>query len=82
MEALGGVHHQRALFPVDGRRPLAVKTEVEDRQVYLVSDNRFYPFDSRDFGTLPRESCSETVVFRLVSRLGFGDVTARLRWIQ
>jgi signal peptidase I len=82
VEALGGVHHKRALFPVEGRRPLPVKTEVEDRQLYLVSDNRFYPFDSRDFGTLPRESCSETVVFRLVSRLGFGDVAARLSWIQ
>lgn len=82
IEALGGVHHQRALFPPDGRRPLAVKTEVADRQFYLVSDNRFYPFDSRDFGTVPSESCSETVVFRLVSRLGFGDVAARLRWIQ
>jgi hypothetical protein len=50
--------------------------------LFLVSDNRLYPFDSRDFGPLPQASCQETVIFRLVSRLGFSDVKKRLSWIQ
>jgi signal peptidase I len=82
IETLGGVHHQRGLLPNGSRGPIRVKTDVEDSQLFLVSDNRFYPFDSRDFGALPLESCTETVVFRLVSRLGFGHVATRLSWIQ
>jgi type IV secretory pathway protease TraF len=55
---------------------------VEPGSVFLVSDNRRYPFDSRDFGPLPKASCNEAIVFRLVSRLGFSDVDTRLTWIQ
>jgi hypothetical protein len=82
IETLGGVHHQRALRPSGGLRPMPVHTEVELGELFLVSDNRFLPFDSRDFGAVPRESCSETIVFRLVSRLGFSHVASRLSWIQ
>ncbi len=82
IETLGGVHHQRALRPSGGLRPMPVHTEVEPGELFLVSDNRFLPFDSRDFGTLPRESCSEAIMFRLVSRLGFSHVASRLSWIQ
>lgn len=82
IEALGGVHHKRALRPSGGLRPMPIDTEVQRGHIYLVSDNRIYPFDSRDFGSLPRESCRETIIFRLVSRLGFGDVESRLQWIQ
>jgi signal peptidase I len=83
IEALGGAHHRRALVPPTGvMRPSAFKTEVEPGSVFLLSDNRLYPFDSRDFGPLPKASCKEAVVFRLVSRLGFSDVKARLSWIR
>ena len=83
IETLGGVHHRRALVPSDkGLKPPPVKRGVDPGSVYLISDNRAFPFDSRDFGPLPRASCSETVVFRLVSRLGFSDVKTRLSWIQ
>ena len=83
IETLGGVHHRRALVPTDkGLKPPPVKREVEPGSVYLISDNRAFPFDSRDFGPLPRASCSESVMFRLVSRLGFSDVKTRLSWIQ
>jgi hypothetical protein len=56
--------------------------EVEPSSVYLISDNRLFPFDSRDFGPLPTASCKETFIFRLVSRLGFSHVKSRLTWIQ
>jgi signal peptidase I len=84
IETLGGVHHKRALVP--DKAPLKPNTvnkrRIEAGSVYLVSDNRLFPFDSRDFGPLPLESCKETILFRLVSRLGFSDVENRLDWIQ
>jgi signal peptidase I len=86
IEVLGGVHHQRALVPGGGTStsatPLATSREVERDSVFLVSDNRRYPFDSRDFGALPKASCGETIIFRLVSRLGFSHIDTRLTWIQ
>jgi signal peptidase I len=82
IELLGGVHHQRALAPSTGLKPAPIKHEVDPGSVYLLSDNRAYPFDSRDFGPVSRASCNEAVVFRLVSRLGFSSVRTRLSWIQ
>ena len=83
IEILGGVHHQRAIVPsTDALKPLASSREVEPGSVFLISDNRRYPFDSRDFGPLPKASCNEAIIFRLVSRLGFSDIATRLTWIQ
>jgi signal peptidase I len=82
IEVLGGVHHQRARRPRGGLKPMPVSTDVKAGQLYLVSDNRYYPFDSRDYGSVAQETCGERVVFRLVSRLGFRDVNSRLSFIQ
>jgi signal peptidase I len=83
IETLGGRYHQRALVPAKAPlKPIAGKREVAAGTVFLISDNRYLPFDSRDFGPLAKASCRETVIFRLVSRLGFSDVAARLSWIQ
>jgi signal peptidase I len=82
IEQLGGVHHKRALVPASGLKPAPVKHEVDPGSLFLISDNRAMPFDSRDFGSLPKASCNETIIFRLVSRLGFSDVRTRLSWIQ
>jgi signal peptidase I len=56
--------------------------EVPPGHVYLVSDNRLFPYDSRDYGPVLRETCRETVVFRLLSRHGWGDKDARMSMIQ
>jgi signal peptidase I len=83
IELLGAVHHRRALVPEKSSlKPSALRRQVDAGSVFLVSDNRLYPFDSRDFGPLPQSSCKEVVIFRLVSRLGFSDVKKRLSWIQ
>lgn len=55
---------------------------VPPGHLYLVSDNRLFPYDSRDYGAVPRETCRETVVFRLVGRQGWGDREARMTVIQ
>ncbi|HTV18186.1 MAG TPA: signal peptidase I [Polyangiaceae bacterium] len=79
IELLGGVHHPRALPPPKTTiKPVAVTREVEPGSLFLISDNRLFPFDSRDFGPLPKASCKEAIKFRLVSRLGFSDVKSRL----
>lgn len=56
--------------------------EVPPGKWFLVSDNRLFPYDSRDFGYIDVDSCSETVVGRIVSRRGWGDVARRLNYIQ
>lgn len=82
IEVLGGVHHKRGRRRAAGVKPMPVHSKIQPGEVYLVSDNRHYPFDSRDYGTMPRELCNERVFFRLVSRLGFGDVRSRLSLIH
>src|SRR5690606_34416969 len=55
---------------------------VGDAHVWLASDNRMVPYDSRDFGEAERASCKETIVFRLVSAKGFFDTPNRLTLIR
>jgi signal peptidase I len=81
MELLGGVSHKRGNGGVS-MRPNAREVDVPDGHVFLVSDNRQYPFDSRHFGALERRSCKERFLFRLVSHDGFFDVERRLSLIH
>lgn len=80
-EALGSrLHFRGNLGPKDP--PAEVKAVLGDGQVFLLSDNRLYPYDSRDYGPVERSSCKETVVFRLVGAGGFSDVRTRLSFIR
>jgi signal peptidase I len=56
--------------------------KVEPGKIFLLSDNRVQPFDSRHFGTVERSSCTETVFFRLVSERGFFDHKQRFSYIR
>jgi signal peptidase I len=80
-EVLGNVH-QRGDVPDDRVLPTEFQATVPQQHVFLLSDNRLFPYDSREFGAVPRDTCKETVVFRLVSRAGFFDVENRLMFIQ
>lgn len=62
--------------------PREADVDVPAGQVFLVSDNRQFPWDSREFGPVERSTCMETVVFRLVSKDGFFDVPNRLTLIR
>jgi signal peptidase I len=62
--------------------PREADVDVPKEQVFLVSDNRQFPWDSREFGPVERSTCVETVVFRLVSKEGFFDVPNRLTLIR
>ncbi len=82
MEELGGGVHMRGNVPGDTPPLAEVKATVAPGAVWLVSDNRLFPYDSRDFGPVPRDTCTETVIFRLVGAGGFFDASARNQYIR
>jgi signal peptidase I len=58
------------------------KTTVGRGMLYLLSDDRTYHQDSRDFGTVPVESCTGRIVFRLWGKEGWGDDKRRMTFVQ
>jgi signal peptidase I len=84
LEVVGGGVHMRGEVPSsDVTAPHDAKTAaVPPGHVWLVSDNRLFPYDSRDFGPVPRQTCRETVFFRLVGSGGFFDTTTRNQYIR
>ena len=70
VEALGGSTHLRGATTGHQVAPKSADQQVAEGQVFLVSDNRLFPYDSRDFGQVPRESCKEFVFFRLIGKNG------------
>lgn len=82
MEVLGNGTHMRGSTSGHPVLPAPVDTTVDPGHVFLLSDNRLLPYDSRDFRTVERASCSESVVFRLVSAHGYFDVERRFQFIR
>lgn len=81
-EIIGHWRHWRGEARNDLPKPAEVELNVPGAQVFLVSDNRQFPWDSRDFGPVPRDTCTETVIFRVLSKDGFFDVANRLTLIR
>lgn len=81
MEVLGSGRHLRGNV-ADAAAPATFKTRVEDGEVFLLSDNRAFPYDSREFGLVDATTCKETVVFRLIGVRGYGDVESRFVFIR
>jgi signal peptidase I len=82
IEALEGQAHMRGSTAGQRLGPAPQEREVATGHVFLLSDNRQYPYDSRDFGTVERATCREAVVFRLVSKDGYFDQPNRFTFIQ
>jgi signal peptidase I len=83
MENLGGASHMRATGKREGMAVDApIKATVQEGFFYLVSDNRFYPFDSRSYGPVPIETCDARIIFRLWSAQGFSDDETRFMWVD
>lgn len=55
---------------------------VPEGHFFLISDNRLFPYDSRDYHPVPIESCKETVFLRLVGANGWSDTKQRMTVIQ
>jgi signal peptidase I len=82
VEEVTGHSHMRGSTAGQRLAPPPQEREVADGHVFLLSDNRQYPYDSRDFGTAERSSCREAVVFRLVSGDGYFDHKNRFTVIR
>jgi signal peptidase I len=80
VEMAGGWHYV-GLMP-GGSQQSKVTAEVPPGYVYLLSDNREFHDDSRDFGAVPQESCDHVVFFRLWGVEGFKDAETRLSAIH
>lgn len=80
---MGGGWHYRAYDAKAGADASGTtRREVGAGMFYLVSDDRKFHDDSRDFGPVPVASCKEKIFFRLVSKAGWGDDKARLSYIR
>jgi signal peptidase I len=55
---------------------------VGQGKLFLLSDDRTYHDDSRDFGAVPEKTCTGRIVFRLWSKDGWKDDAHRLTSIQ
>jgi len=81
-EVVGNQTHLRGELNPNLPKPSDAEADVPMGSVYLISDNRQFPWDSREFGPVERTTCAETVFFRLVSKDGFFDVANRLTVIR
>lgn len=82
IETIGGTWYMRAQG--NGPRNLygGTETEVTDGNVFLVSDNRYYHYDSQDFGAVPIATCTQRIVFRLWSAAGWTDSKNRMTVVR
>lgn len=82
MEAFRGAKYERLI----GHSPQAAqgsrKIPVPDGKLFLVSDNRAYPMDSREYGSVDRASCTGTFFFRLWGKEGLSDAKRRLTYLH
>jgi len=60
----------------------ATKTSVTTGMVFLLSDDRSYHDDSRDFGMVPIATCGNRIMFRVWGKDGWKDDRRRLSYIR
>ncbi len=78
----GSTHKRGNILNADQRVGLKVSRVVAAGQGFLLSDNREFPYDSRDFGPVDIDTCKETVIFRLWGRLGYFSDDQRFEFIK
>lgn len=78
---MGGGWHYRGL-PLRALPATRRRTEVGEGMLFLVSDDRAYPYDSRTYGTVEAATCTERIIFRLVSSGGWEDAENRLTYVR
>ena len=80
-EVVNGSIHERGEAEAIADLP-TFEAHVAPGEVLLVSDNRRFPYDSRDFGAVDRSTCKETVFFRLIGYEGFFHSATRFTYIR
>lgn len=82
IEEMGGTWYMRA-WASKARMSLGrAETEVPEGNFFLVSDNRYHHYDSQDFGPVPIESCTQTILFRLWGKEGWMDAERRMTVVR
>jgi signal peptidase I len=76
----GHIHYRGYSAKAEIRTP--VKSTVGQGMVFLLSDDRSYHDDSRDFGVVPLASCKNRIFFRLWSKAGWSDEPHRLSYVR
>lgn len=82
VEEFGSSWYHKATLPGGSFQAGSFDEQVEPNNVFLVSDNRVFPYDSRHFGAVAKGACRERLFFRLWSKEGFGDVKNRFDFIR
>jgi len=82
IEEAGGIEYTRARATRPASNPTPFNLKVPAGKVFLASDDRHYHDDSRDFGPVSKETCTERIVFRLWSARGWFDDTRRMTLIH
>jgi signal peptidase I len=80
VEMAGGWHYRG--FAPTPLKSTNMRREVGEGMLFLISDNRDYHQDSRDFGAVPVASCKERIVFRLLGKGGWSDDKSRFTYIH
>ena len=80
VQIAGHPHLRGASDKATGLTP--TKATVGKGMLYVLSDDRSYHDDSRDFGTLPVDSCTGRIVFRLWGKEGWEDDKRRMTFVQ
>jgi len=81
MEVASGLTHQRGDAEATADLP-SYEVTLQAGEVALVSDNRRFPYDSRDYGPVDRSTCTETIFFRLIGEKGFFDTSRRFQYVR
>jgi signal peptidase I len=79
--SMGGGWHYRGIAAKPTHASKA-RSEVTSGMVYLLSDDREFHDDSRDFGPIPRTSCKDRPFFRLWGKAGWSDEAHRLVYLH
>ncbi len=84
MEDIDGSLHMRGYIgeAFDKKKRPRYTRQVDANEVFLVSDNRAFPFDSRHYGNLVRTTCKETIFFRIIGKEGFFEVERRFQYVR
>lgn len=78
---MGGGRHLRGVSP-KGPLERKLRNEVRPDTVFLLSDNRNFHDDSRDYGAQPRDACKQRIFFRLWGAGGWSDEERRLTYVR
>jgi signal peptidase I len=78
VQMAGGWHYRADIPSTEGMS----KHKVGPGRVFLLSDDRTFHDDSRDFGAIMADTCKEMIVFRLWGKTGFSDSEHRFTYIR